>query len=107
MSGRTSKVSAEELDAFVTIANRLADAAAEITVPLFRWALIGERGRRGTAPLHIRGGGAGGGAHCALLHSRTRVDVEVKADASPVTIADKKAEEVMRDILSTELPGMA
>eukprot|EP00873_Tetraselmis_striata_P011403 jgi/Tetstr1/431667/TSEL_021196.t1 len=71
MSGRTSKVSAEELDAFVTIANRLADAAAEITVPLFR----------------------------------TRVDVEVKADASPVTIADKKAEEVMRDILSTELPG--
>mmetsp|Transcript_9666 Transcript_9666/g.17401 ORF Transcript_9666/g.17401 Transcript_9666/m.17401 type:complete len:363 (-) Transcript_9666:259-1347(-) len=70
MARPRSQTSEKEMERFVDIANRLADAAAEVTVPLFR----------------------------------TRVAVEVKADASPVTIADKRAEEAMRAILSTEVP---
>ena len=37
--------------------------------------------------------------------ARTRVDVEVKADSSPVTIADKQAEAAMRQVLDKLLPG--
>lgn len=35
---------------------------------------------------------------------RTNVDVETKDDESPVTIADKKTEEVMRDLIEKEFP---
>jgi len=35
---------------------------------------------------------------------RSGVDVETKADESPVTIADKKAEEVMREMIMKEFP---
>ncbi len=38
-------------------------------------------------------------------HFRTRVDIDDKDDASPVTIADRQAEERMRAILETEVPG--
>ena len=37
-------------------------------------------------------------------HFRTRVDVDDKDDASPVTIADRQAEERMRAILEAEVP---
>jgi inositol-phosphate phosphatase / L-galactose 1-phosphate phosphatase / histidinol-phosphatase len=37
-------------------------------------------------------------------HFRTPVDAERKADASPVTIADRSAEEAMRRILTAEVP---
>ena len=35
---------------------------------------------------------------------RTRISVESKADNSPVTIADKKAEEVMRELITKDHP---
>ena len=38
---------------------------------------------------------------------RTTVSVESKADNSPVTIADKKAEEVMRELISKHFPDHA
>ncbi|MEJ2409229.1 MAG: inositol monophosphatase family protein [Novosphingobium sp.] len=37
-------------------------------------------------------------------HFRSGLDAERKADASPVTIADRAAEEAMRDILQAEVP---
>jgi myo-inositol-1(or 4)-monophosphatase len=37
-------------------------------------------------------------------HFRTGVTVELKADESPVTIADKKAEEAMRELISKRFP---
>ncbi len=40
-------------------------------------------------------------------HFRTPVDVESKGDASPVSIADRNAEEVMRNILDAERPDDA
>src|SRR4030067_284444 len=36
---------------------------------------------------------------------RTGINVESKSDLSPVTIADKKSEEVMREIIMKEFPG--
>jgi histidinol phosphatase-like enzyme (inositol monophosphatase family) len=36
---------------------------------------------------------------------RTPVSIDSKADLSPVTIADKKAEELMREEIMTEFPG--
>jgi len=36
---------------------------------------------------------------------RTRISVELKADNSPVTIADKKAEEVMRELITKHYPA--
>ncbi len=38
-------------------------------------------------------------------HFRTGVSVESKADNSPVTIADKKAEEVMRELIAKHYPA--
>jgi inositol-phosphate phosphatase/L-galactose 1-phosphate phosphatase/histidinol-phosphatase len=38
-------------------------------------------------------------------HFRTRVDIDDKDDASPVTIADRQAEKRMRAILEAEVPG--
>lgn len=35
---------------------------------------------------------------------RTSIKIETKADASPVTIADKKAEEIMRELIMKEFP---
>lgn len=35
---------------------------------------------------------------------RTGYDVDLKADASPVTVADRRAEEVMRDLITREFP---
>ena len=35
---------------------------------------------------------------------RTEISVESKADMSPVTIADKKSEEVMREVIMKEFP---
>lgn len=40
-----------------------------------------------------------------LKHFERGVSVEWKADLTPVTIADKKAEEVMRNFLLSEMPG--
>lgn len=40
-----------------------------------------------------------------LDYYNTSVEVEYKGDKSPVTIADKKAEEVMREFFSREMPG--
>ena len=37
-------------------------------------------------------------------HFRTKINVENKADNSPVTIADKKAEETMREEIIKEFP---
>jgi len=37
-------------------------------------------------------------------HFRTKINVENKADSSPVTIADKKAEETMREEIIKEFP---
>ena len=39
-----------------------------------------------------------------LEHFRTKINVENKADNSPVTIADKKAEETMREEIIKEFP---
>lgn len=38
-------------------------------------------------------------------HFRTNVDIENKADQSPVTIADKSAEEKMREMIMKEFPS--
>src|SRR3546814_8516856 len=38
-------------------------------------------------------------------HFRTRLDVEAKADASPVTIADRAAETAMRTLIAAERPN--
>jgi len=35
---------------------------------------------------------------------RTEIDIKSKADSSPVTIADKKAEEVMRELITKHFP---
>ncbi|MFY8094971.1 MAG: inositol monophosphatase family protein [Niveispirillum sp.] len=40
----------------------------------------------------------------ARRHYRTRVDVDVKADTSPVTIADREVESAIRAILTVERP---
>ena len=37
-------------------------------------------------------------------HFRTKIKVESKADSSPVTFADKKAEELMREEIMKEFP---
>jgi myo-inositol-1(or 4)-monophosphatase len=36
---------------------------------------------------------------------RTKINIEQKSDLSPVTIADKKAEEVLREIIKKEFPS--
>lgn len=36
---------------------------------------------------------------------RTKMKIDSKADESPVTIADRKAEEIMREIIMKEFPG--
>ncbi|MCB0023292.1 MAG: histidinol-phosphatase, partial [Caldilinea sp.] len=36
---------------------------------------------------------------------RTGYQVEIKADASPVTIADRRAEEVMRELIMARYPA--
>ena len=41
----------------------------------------------------------------ALAHYRTRLDVETKADGSPVTIADRAAEEAARAWISAHFPN--
>lgn len=38
-------------------------------------------------------------------HFRSRLDVEAKGDASPVTVADRAAEAAMRDLIARERPG--
>lgn len=38
-------------------------------------------------------------------HFRTRIMVDAKDDASPVTIADREAEQVMRDMIMSAFPG--
>ena len=40
----------------------------------------------------------------ALAHYRTRLDVETKGDGSPVTIADRKAEEIARTWITARFP---
>jgi inositol-phosphate phosphatase/L-galactose 1-phosphate phosphatase/histidinol-phosphatase len=60
----------ENLDQFLEIAHKLADAARPVVRKYYR----------------------------------TPVAVDVKADASPVTIADREVERTMRDILNAELP---
>jgi histidinol-phosphatase len=41
----------------------------------------------------------------ALAHYRTGVDVELKADRSPVTLADRGAEQLIRSAISSRYPG--
>ena len=43
----------------------------------------------------------------ALSHFRTRLDVETKRDGSPVTIADRAAEETARTWITARFPGDA
>jgi histidinol phosphatase-like enzyme (inositol monophosphatase family) len=43
----------------------------------------------------------------ALSHYRTRLDVQTKGDGSPVTIADRAAEEAARQWIATRFPGDA
>lgn len=38
-------------------------------------------------------------------HFRTRIAVDAKDDASPVTIADRQAEQAMRDMIAAAFPG--
>ena len=40
-----------------------------------------------------------------LVHFRNRIGWELKGDASPVTIADKEAEQLLRDALAVTFPG--
>jgi inositol-phosphate phosphatase/L-galactose 1-phosphate phosphatase/histidinol-phosphatase len=45
-------------------------------------------------------------ARAAILpHFRAGVSIETKADDSPVTIADREAERVMRELIEAEYPG--
>jgi len=62
---------AADVEATVALANRLADAAAEVTVKYFR----------------------------------TSIAVESKADASPVTMADRAAEQAMRTLVQQTFPA--
>jgi len=75
------------LDEFVVLAHELADAAAAVTrsarVPL--------------ATLHL--------ASRAPQYFRTPMDVDAKADASPVTVADRAAEAAMRALLALRQPA--
>lgn len=41
----------------------------------------------------------------ARKYFRTKVEVDVKSDASPVTIADREAEKVMREVISAAVPN--
>lgn len=43
-------------------------------------------------------------ANVTLRHFRTGVNVETKKDESPVTVADREAESMMREIIATALP---
>jgi len=43
----------------------------------------------------------------ALAHYRTRLDIETKRDGSPVTVADRAAEETARAWIATRFPGDA
>ena len=43
----------------------------------------------------------------ALQYFRQPVTVEVKADASPVTIADREIEQVIRSLITERFPGHA
>jgi histidinol phosphatase-like enzyme (inositol monophosphatase family) len=45
--------------------------------------------------------------HAALAHFQTQITVDTKADASPVTIADRDAEQVMRTRIAAAYPGDA
>src|SRR5690349_21464566 len=45
--------------------------------------------------------------HVALSHYRTRLDIETKRDGSPVTIADRSAEENARSWIAARFPGDA
>jgi histidinol phosphatase-like enzyme (inositol monophosphatase family) len=47
---------------------------------------------------------ADGSARVIKRYFRTRLTIEHKADASPVTVADKEAEEVMRELIRKEFP---
>jgi len=40
-----------------------------------------------------------------LVHFRNRVGWELKGDSSPVTVADKEAEQILRDALALAYPG--
>ncbi len=40
-----------------------------------------------------------------LVHFRNRVGWELKADSSPVTVADREAEQILRDALALSFPG--
>jgi inositol-phosphate phosphatase/L-galactose 1-phosphate phosphatase/histidinol-phosphatase len=43
--------------------------------------------------------------HVALRYFRTPVAVDDKADSSPVTVADRESERVMREMIARERPG--
>lgn len=47
---------------------------------------------------------AGKSAEIIRGYFRTEIKIESKSDLSPVTIADKKAEEVMREMIMREFP---
>lgn len=70
VAGPTDSTGVAGVDAFLDLAHRLADAAAQVIRPYFR------------SPLEIVG----------------------KEDASPVTIADRDAETVMRDLIGKTFP---
>lgn len=104
-------------EGYVELAHRLAEAAAVITRKYFRYGLAKHgQGRRRfrsctkaqhpTASAHSRP--ALQTVHvCAAarpVRCRTAFDVECKADASPVTIADKQAETAMRELLTAAVP---
>ena len=42
-----------------------------------------------------------------LAHFQTGVDVELKADRSPVTVADRGAETILRELIAARFPGHA
>ena len=44
---------------------------------------------------------------CIMNHFRRGVAVEIKADATPVTIADREAEDIIRNVLKHAFPGHA
>jgi hypothetical protein len=97
-------------DSYVQLANQLADAAGQVTTKYFRCCvpLATPSFRRPALP-HVNPTSLCHNARSValvpgILPRRTAFDVESKGDASPVTIADKQAETVMRQLIEAACP---
>ena len=96
-------------DRWVALAHALADEAAAVTTKYFRCVCERERGQERE---EVRAGSknATPTPHTPLpppSFPRSPLAVDAKADASPVTVADRQAEAAVRAALAAAAPGHA